>query len=285
MKCGRVFIELTPSDTTDYRGRMDKVYRWRFAFDERPPTFYRSRRMAVMSFDATASFPNALADTSDAHVPNEPLSPVQIATIGNSATTISHRYVVPDESDEFLLHRVSDGNKEALSILFRRHQRAVLNVAWRILRDSSEAEDLRQEVFLYLFEKAKLFDPDKGSAASWIIQIAYHRAIDRRRYLDFRQQYDVQQLDEQRQPASGGPPLIDEVAAKALLNQLRNQLSTEQHETLELHFLEGYSFREIAGKTGQTFGNVRNHYYRALERLRSSVFPQERRRSEKIGRQ
>jgi RNA polymerase sigma-70 factor (ECF subfamily) len=59
-----------------------------------------------------------------------------------------------------------------------------------------------------------------------------------------------------------------------LLNRLREQLSAEQRQTLELHFFEGYTFHEIAEKTGQTFGNVRNHYYRGLERLRSCVFPE-----------
>jgi len=47
-------------------------------------------------------------------------------------------------------------------------------------------------------------------------------------------------------------------------------------ETLELHFFEGYSLREIAERKGQTVGNVRHHYYRALECLRSHLFPKKR---------
>jgi RNA polymerase sigma-70 factor (ECF subfamily) len=65
----------------------------------------------------------------------------------------------------------------------------------------------------------------------------------------------------------------DDLAGKALLEKLRKELSAEQIQTLELHFFEGYSFHEIAERTGQTFGNVRNHYYRGLERLRSHIFP------------
>jgi RNA polymerase sigma-70 factor (ECF subfamily) len=78
---------------------------------------------------------------------------------------------------------------------------------------------------------------------------------------------------------------INELAGKALLDKLRNKLSSEQVQTLELHFFEGYSFHEIAEKTGQTFGNVRNHYYRGLERLRSHIFPGKKARSERIGTQ
>lgn len=178
-----------------------------------------------------------------------------------------------ESADEILLNEVSAGSKDALAVLFRKHRRSVLNVAERILRDASEAEDLCQEVFLLLFQKAKLFDASKGTASSWLIQIAYHRAMNRRQYLTHRQHYNSQELDEQE---IGARPqlLIDEITARNLLNRLREQLSEEQKETLELHFFEGYSLREIAEKTNQKLGNVRHHYYRALQRLRSNLFPQ-----------
>jgi RNA polymerase sigma-70 factor, ECF subfamily len=179
-------------------------------------------------------------------------------------------------SDEHLLVAVGEGSKEALSILFRRHARAVFNVAWRILRDESEADDLRQDVFLYLFERAKLFDPQKATALSWIIQVTYHRAIDRRRFLSFRQHYNFEELDERRLGAAAAEVSTAELDGKGILTKLRGQLTSDQQQTLELHFFEGYSFREIAEKTRQPIGNVRHHYYRALERLRSTLFPQKR---------
>ena len=179
-------------------------------------------------------------------------------------------------SDEELLEAVGGGSKDALSLLFYRHGRAVFNVAWRILRDESEAADLRQDVFLYLFERAKLYDPRKATAVSWIVQVTYHRAIDRRRYLSFRQHYKLEALDEQRLGPTAAEVLTDQLDGTAILNKLRGQLTSYQQQTLELHFFEGYSFREIAEKSGQPIGNVRHHYYRALERLRSNLFPQKR---------
>ncbi len=176
-------------------------------------------------------------------------------------------------SDDLLLTRVAQGDKEALSALFRRHAHAVFSVACRILRDECEAEDLLQELFLFLFKKAALYDARKSSGASWIIQMAYQRAIDRRRYLDVRHHYSVQELDEERSPAATGQVSIDQIAGKALLDRLRSEISAEQRQTLELHLFEGYSFREIAARSGQTLGNIRNHYYRGIERLRSYVFP------------
>ena len=177
------------------------------------------------------------------------------------------------DSDENLLEAVGNGSKEALATLFRRHGRAVFSVAWRIVRDESEADDLRQEVFLYLFERAKLFDARKATALSWMIQVTYHRAIDRRRYLSFRQHYKLEALDEQTVGPSAQRSLTDQLDGRVILDRLRGQLTSDQQQTLELHFFEGYSFREIAEKTSQPVGNVRHHYYRARERLRSNLFP------------
>lgn len=210
-----------------------------------------------------AYFPDAIAH-SDAKQAGKPVDPQN--DVGNVPADIS-------ATDEELLHRVSLGSKEALGFLFRRHRSAVSNVAQRILKDASEAEDLCQEVFVYLFQKARLFDPGKGSAASWIIQIAYHRAMNRRQYLTHRQHYNTQELDEEQVDGGRQPQLIDEITARSLLSRLREQLSQEQRETLELHFFEGYSLREIAEKTNQKLGNVRHHFYRGLERLRSNLFP------------
>ena len=178
--------------------------------------------------------------------------------------------------DEVLLQAVGTGSKDALGILFRRHGRAVLNVAWRILRDESEADDLRQEVFLYLFERAGHYEASKCSASSWIIQITYHRAIDRQRFLRARQHYKSEEFEEQRVAVGGQELSTDQIDGKVLLERLRSELTTDQQETLELHFFEGYSFREIADQRGQTIGNIRHHYYRALDRLRTSIFSKKR---------
>jgi RNA polymerase sigma-70 factor, ECF subfamily len=72
-------------------------------------------------------------------------------------------------------------------------------------------------------------------------------------------------------PTINGQLPANAIVGSTLLNRLRQELSAEQWQTLELHFFEGYSFYEIADKTGQTFGNVRNHYHRGLERLRFLV--------------
>jgi RNA polymerase sigma-70 factor (ECF subfamily) len=228
-----------------------------------------------MSSEAVSYFPNSLTSSTEALASASETSPVAVNSNGEqSSTVVAVNGPVKVKLDEDLLLQVANGSKEALSILFQRHARPVFNVAHRILRDHPEAEDLLQELFLFLFQKARLFDPAKASAASWIIQMTYHRAIDRRRYLNSRQHYNTQELKEEHVHGTSGQVSINEVAGRTLLNGLREELSPEQLQILELHFFEGYSFHEIAEKTGQTYGNVRHPYYRGLERLRSYVFPE-----------
>lgn len=218
-----------------------------------------------MTSDAVSFFPKAItAEPADTSLSKR-------AAVESPTQPVSQLY---DSSDEALLKQLGTGDREALSVLFRRHARVVFSVACRILRDESEAEDLVQDLFLFLFQKAKQYDETKSSGASWIIQMAYHRAIDRRRYLGVRHHYTAQEIHEDQLPARNGQPAINEIDGRALLEKLRGELSPEQRQTLELHLFEGYNFHEIAERTGQTFGNVRNHYYRGLERLRSHVFPQ-----------
>ena len=67
-------------------------------------------------------------------------------------------------SDEILLSRICEGNKEALSLLFRRHARVVRGVAYRVLRDVSEADDLLQDIFLLVDRLCKSYDGAKRSS-------------------------------------------------------------------------------------------------------------------------
>ena len=215
--------------------------------------------------------PDGIADVFPSLTSRSNLSEARIIK-GEEAAQHPSRLTSP--SDEFLLSDAANGSKEAVALLFNRYQRVVWNVARKILRDETEAEDLCQEVFLSVFQKAKLFDATKGTPSSWIMQMTHHRAIDRRRNLTFRKHYNASQLNEELVRGKPHPPFIDVVFARQVLERLRDQLTTDQQRTLELHFFEGYSLREIAETTSQTLGNIRNHYYRGLERLRSIVFPE-----------
>ena len=179
-------------------------------------------------------------------------------------------------SDESLLNEISIGDREALATLFERYARLTRGVAARILRDTAEAEDLVQDLFLYIQRKCGIFDSSKSSARSWIVQMAYHRALDRRRYLKAREFY-AQPIQPNSVQVVGKPTSESDYSAEAVfgrngLEKVVNSLSMDQRETLRLHVFEGYTLLELSEKLGQPLSNVRHHYYRALDKLRKQMF-------------
>jgi len=182
--------------------------------------------------------------------------------------------IEPEISDEALIIRICEGSRAALAILFRRYARLVRTVAMRILRDDSEAEDLLQDVFLFVHRNCTIFDSSKAAVRSWIVQITYHRAIDRRRYLNSRHFYtrlDLDGIAGLRDPRS--EIREDGVPLASTIQGLLDALTEDQRNTLRLHFFDGYTFAEIATKLDQSLGNIRNHYYRGLDKLRKQMFP------------
>lgn len=173
---------------------------------------------------------------------------------------------------------MSDGDKEALALLFRRYARIVRGVAYRVLRDPSEADDLLQDIFLLVNRLSKTFDSSKGSARFWILQMTHRRAISRRRYLTSRHFYSRLDLDDALEKIGDGrnqlapnDPAIERMIGQEALQETFKELSEDQQKTLRLFFFDGYTFEEIAAKLGQTPGNVSHHYYRGLEKLRRQM--------------
>lgn len=164
-------------------------------------------------------------------------------------------------------------------MLFHRYARIVRGVAFRVLRDASEADDLLQDIFLLVHRLCGTFDSSKGSARFWILQITYRRAISRRRYLTSRQFYTHLDLDEAANQLGDvsakfgrqGDPIAEAFGRKEVLQSWFAELSESQRQTLNLFFFEGYTFEEIAAKLGQNVGNARNHYYRGLDKLRKQI--------------
>lgn len=179
-----------------------------------------------------------------------------------------------DQEDEILFEQIVCGSQEALAVLFRRHARRVRNIGWRILHDAGEADDLVQEVFLYVFRKVGLYDPSKGSARSWLIQVAYTQAFLHRRALNSHGFYAASgtdrpvKIDPLSVPGTHHEHTVEGFFGRNGWREVWNSLTECQRETLRLHFYEGCTFTEIAEKLGQSYTNIRHHYYRGLEKLR-----------------
>jgi RNA polymerase sigma-70 factor (ECF subfamily) len=192
--------------------------------------------------------------------------------------------VSAEVSDENLLASIVAGELEDLTLLFRRYARMVHALGCRILRDPAEADDLVQEVFLYVYRKSALFDSSKGSARSWIFQVAYTQAFLRRRQLKSRGFYSsgIADRSSETDPRTSSGADYDH-SAEGLFGrngwrEILEQLTADQRETLLLHFFEGYTLGEIGEKLGQSHVNVRHHYYRGLDKIRRHISESELRR-------
>jgi RNA polymerase sigma-70 factor, ECF subfamily len=196
----------------------------------------------------------------------------------SASSAIARPYPEPDVEDDALMAQIRDGSREALAVLFRRYARLVRAVAMRILRDHSEADDLLQDLFLFVHRNCSIFDSSRASVRSWIVQMTYHRAIDRRRYLNSRHFYTRLGLDgvagllDPRSQGREDDSLFSSLVGTTTVEGLLGTLTEDQRNTLNLHFFEGYTFAEIAVKLDQSLGNIRNHYYRGLDKLRKRVF-------------
>ena len=188
---------------------------------------------------------------------------------------VAEKVAASGQSDEEAIARLQARDSNALNLLFDRYARLVLSIALRILRDHGEAEEVVQDVFFYVYQKASLFDPARGSGKAWIVQIAFHRALDGKAHLSRRGFYVGTDIDPLHDTLLGHSDLEQEVGSgmnRVLLERAFEDLPEIQRRTLNLFYFQGLELREISERLNEPLGNVRHHFYRGLEKLRKSAF-------------
>jgi RNA polymerase sigma-70 factor (ECF subfamily) len=202
-------------------------------------------------------------------------------SVGEMAPTRGAAVDPPDvspHSDESLLSKICAGDRNALGTIFQRYYRVAISIGRRILRDDAEAEDLVQDFFIYIHRKSGVYKISKGPASSWIIQTIYYQALQRRAQLAGRKHRLTSAANIGGQVVSSSPVVmeydqsLEGLIGRAKLREIVDCLTEDQLEALRLHFFEGHTLSEIATARGQSVGNVRHHFYRGIEKLRSRVF-------------
>jgi len=201
--------------------------------------------------------------------------PLLRARTSQSPVAVAEKATASGQSDEGAIARLQARDTNALNLLFDRYARLVLSIALRILRDHGEAEEVVQDVFFYVYQKASLFDPARGSAKAWIVQIAFHRALDRKAHLSRRGFYVGTDIDPLHDTLLGHTDLEQEIGSE--MNRLHLERAFEelpeiQRRTLDMFYFQGFELREISERLNEPLGNVRHHFYRGLEKLRKSAF-------------
>ena len=177
-------------------------------------------------------------------------------------------------TDEAVLHNIAHGCEDCFDLLFLRFFRPVLGLAFKILRDRSEAEDIVQDVFLAIHQQRERFDPSVGTARTWVLQFGYYKSLKRRTSLLSRQFYAprVDEHGDGRDPALVQPEFVQRsLEEKEIIEQGLACLNPAQRRVVELLHFEGHTLREISLMEGKELGAIRNRYYRGLRALKTAL--------------
>lgn len=174
--------------------------------------------------------------------------------------------------DETLIRLIAGSQSDALGELYDRYSRLVFGMARNALGDQGLAEEITQDVFMRIWNKASTYQAVQGKVVSWIAGIARNRAID-----VFRHQkslLDGNSLSLEELPLFDPPDSLNvEQAIESKLKERRVQqalfqLPIEQREVLALAYFRGYTHEEAAKALGQPLGTVKTRIRLGMQKLR-----------------
>ncbi len=186
------------------------------------------------------------------------------------------------QTDNLLMQRVAERDGDALAELYDLYAPRVFGLCLRILSEKQLAEDLLQEVFVRVWERATLFQQARGNASAWLMGITRNLCIDQLRRQQSRPQV-VEPADngvdsggmpfEEALPDPQGdvPSLAAEHERAAQVRQAMSRLNQEQQMVIELSYFRGLTRREIAQKLHWPEGTVHTRARLALQNLRQQL--------------
>ena len=176
-----------------------------------------------------------------------------------------------------LVERIGRGDRQSFEQLYERFSGVLFSTAYRILHDQEGAEDVLQDVFVQIWDKAAMYDSKRGKPLTWAVTLTRNKAIDRLRSVQRRNRLndEIEQesaIDDQtheQQP-------IDAVDAKEKSKLIRSavlQLSKDQRGAIELAFFSGLTQNEIAEELNQPLGTVKARIRRGMMKLKELISP------------
>lgn len=173
-----------------------------------------------------------------------------------------------ERNDAELVRAVASGDEQAFAFLYDRYSSILFGLLLRILNRRAEAEDVLQEVFVQVWQKAKDFDEDRGRAFTWLVTLARSRAIDRLRSTESRDRTAIRaarSADEEIAHA-------DEEAIKSeegsIVRAALAEIPAEQRRALLLAYFEGLTQSEIAAHLNEPLGTIKTRTRSGLMKLR-----------------
>ena len=188
----------------------------------------------------------------------------------NSAST--NLKLQADATDTEVWNVLKQGQSQALHLFYERYSSLVYRLAFRVLGNSQEAEDLTQDIFLTLW-RTRNYDPNRGSLGSYLTTLTRSRAIDKLRsrgtQIKFLQQWSQLMVTE-----SSSPSPFEAASLSQRSEQVKAaiaQLPTSQRQVLEMAYFDGMTQSEIAKQLETPLGTVKSWCRQGLLNLRKNL--------------
>jgi len=181
----------------------------------------------------------------------------------------------PQISDTDLVRATARGDEKSFAALYDRYGSILFGLLLRILHSRPEAEDVLQEVFLQVWQRAADFDDTRGRPFTWLVTLARSRAIDRLRANESRSRTaTTAALEVPVEEATDGDA-IDEVLRSEqgeIVRRALSELPVEQRRALILAYFEGLTQSEIAARLGEPLGTIKTRTRAGLIKLRDLLW-------------
>jgi RNA polymerase sigma-70 factor (ECF subfamily) len=174
-----------------------------------------------------------------------------------------------------LLARITKRERAAFEELYIRYSNILYATAMKFLKEDADAQDVVQDVFIQIWDKAKLYDPAKGKPLTWALTMTRNRSIDRIRAIqrrtrlrdDFEKETVADESTGIREALSG----VDASERTQILRDAVARLSPEQRKVIDLAFFGGLTQSEIADRLGEPLGTVKARARRGLMKLKEHL--------------
>ena len=184
----------------------------------------------------------------------------------------------PDYStldDGTLIRLIIQARAEALGELYDRYGRLVYSLALSSVGDSAAAEEITQDVFLRVWQRARQYRANRGAVSTWLTGITRHRAIDQLRQRGARpeqQSVPWAELSPGAEPTTNGPERAASLAMeRERVRAALAKLPPEQQQVLALAYFHGLSQSEIAAASNMPLGTVKTRIRLGMQKLREML--------------
>jgi RNA polymerase sigma-70 factor, ECF subfamily len=176
--------------------------------------------------------------------------------------------------DAALLARISQGDRVAFSEFYDLYSGLFFSIAVKVLHDLKEAEDVVQDAFIQIWEKAGTFDPRLGKASSWGMTFVRNKAIDRIRASQRRVKLVESATAETASTLDSVSSVNESVSGREKAEIIRSAvtgLPMDQRQAIELAFFAGLTQNEISDRLHEPLGTIKARIRRGMLKLREKL--------------